>query len=118
MWRLGLALDVVVVLVFVAIGRSAHDHGVSLSGMASTTWPFAVGLGVAWLVMRASRRSGLRWREGVANAVVTVTLGMVLRVVAGQGTAFAFIVVALCFVGGLMLAWRVVFARARSLRRD
>jgi hypothetical protein len=31
---------------------------------------------------------------------------MVLRVVSGQGTAFAFIIVALAFLGLLMLGWR------------
>ena len=33
---------------------------------------------------------------------------MVLRVIAGQGTAFAFIVVALVFLGLFMLGWRLV----------
>jgi len=39
---------------------------------------------------------------------------MILRVVAGQGTAVAFIVVALAFLGLLLFGWRVV---ARLLTR-
>ena len=32
---------------------------------------------------------------------------MVLRVIAGQGTAFAFILVALAFLGLFLLGWRL-----------
>ena len=42
-------------------------------------------------------------------------LGMVLRVVAGQGTAVAFVLVALAFLGLFLLGWRVV-ARVVSRR--
>jgi hypothetical protein len=38
---------------------------------------------------------------------------MVLRVVAGQGTAFAFIIVAFVFLGLFMFAWRVVLTRTQ-----
>jgi hypothetical protein len=34
---------------------------------------------------------------------------MALRVLAGQGTAFAFILVALAFLGLFQLGWRVVW---------
>ena len=40
--------------------------------------------------------------------------GMALRVAAGQGTALAFVLVALAFLGLFLLGWRVV---ARVLRR-
>jgi hypothetical protein len=36
---------------------------------------------------------------------------MVLRAVSGQGTAVAFVFVALAFLGLFMLGWRVVAAR-------
>ena len=39
----------------------------------------------------------------------TVAVGMALRVLAGQGTAFAFIVVALAFLGLFQLGWRLVW---------
>jgi ABC-type Na+ efflux pump permease subunit len=44
---------------------------------------------------------------------------MTLRVVSGQGTAFAFVLVALGFLGLAMLGWRLVdiaTSRARSSR--
>ena len=44
---------------------------------------------------------------GVAAWLGAVAVGMVLRVIAGQGTAFAFILVALAFLGLFLLGWRL-----------
>ena len=44
-----------------------------------------------------------------------VVLGMLLRVVSGQGTAAAFIGVALAFLGLFLLGWRLL-ARLSWLR--
>lgn len=103
----------VVIFVFVVIGRHTHDHGVSLSGIASTMWPFVVGLvlGWGWIVSRGG--VGTTVREGLLMVIVTVVFGMVLRVIVGQGTAPAFIVVALVFLGGAMQSWRLVARRWR-----
>jgi hypothetical protein len=106
--RIGFGLDGVAVFVFVAIGRSVHRHGLDVGGIASTLWPFAVGLGCGWLVVLASRQNPTRPRQGAEIAVVTVAIGMVLRVISSQGTALAFILVALGFLGAAMLLWRVV----------
>ena len=99
--------DALAILVFVAIGRNTHDHGVSVAGLASTMWPFVVGLLVAWTVMMMRHQSGASWRDGVVIAVITVAVGMALRVLAGQGTALAFIVVALLFLSAFMGGWRL-----------
>jgi hypothetical protein len=109
-----LAFDVLVVLVFVAIGRSTHHHVASLGGMASTTWPFAAGLLAGWAWVLARGRAGESLASGVVIWLATVTLGMVLRVIAGQGTAVAFVAVALGFLGALMWGARLV---VRFLRR-
>ena len=111
-------IDVCCVIVFVAIGRSAHRHGESAGGLASTAWPFLVGLGVGLLVTRAWRRAAAIVPGGIGAWLGTVAVGMLLRVVAGQGTAPAFIAVALCFLGLFLLGWRVVagaWARWRPL---
>ena len=118
MRKLSVLLDVVAILIFVVIGRHVHDHGVNIRGLASTAWPFLVGLGlgVGWLVLTRQRRSITTLRGGVVVWLSTVALGMILRVISGQGTAFAFIVVALVFLGLCMLGWRAAFARNRRLR--
>jgi FtsH-binding integral membrane protein len=103
-------IDVCCVIVFVAIGRSAHHHGESAGGLASTAWPFLVGLGVGLLVTRAWRRPAAIVPGGIGAWLGTVAIGMLLRVVAGQGTAPAFIAVALCFLGLSLLGWRAVAA--------
>jgi hypothetical protein len=101
-------LDVAAVLVFVAIGRTSHDHGISLRGMASTSWPFLVGLAVGWVAVRAWRHPSALVPTGVGVWLSCVAVGMVLRVVAGQGTAVAFIAVALAFLALELLGWRLL----------
>jgi hypothetical protein len=102
------ALDVAGIVVFVAIGRAAHTDGLTVAGLASTAWPFLVGAGTGWMMTRGWRRPADLVPTGVAVWVSCVAVGMVLRVVAGQGTAAAFIGVALAFVGVALLGWRAL----------
>ena len=106
--RLAVVLDVCCVLVFVIIGRASHTKGEGLAGMASTAWPFLAGLAGGWLAGRAWRRPFRLWPSGVSAWLGTVALGMVFRVVSGQGTAPAFIGVALAFLGLFLLGWRLL----------
>ncbi len=106
--RLAVLLDCCCVLVFVIIGRASHAKGESLAGIASTAWPFLAGLGTGWLAARAWRRPLGLVPAGVGAWLGAVALGMVLRVVSGQGTAFAFVLVALAFLGLFLLGWRLV----------
>jgi hypothetical protein len=101
-------LDVAAVLVFVVIGRASHRDGETIPGVASTAWPFLAGLGAGWLVARVWRRPVALVPSGVAAWLGAVAVGMVLRVVAGQGTAVSFIIVALCFLGLFLLGWRLL----------
>ena len=111
----GPALDVCCVLAFVAIGRASHHDGGSAGGLASTAWPFLAGLGTGLLVTCAWRRPEAIVPSGLGAWLGAVAVGMILRVVAGQGTAPAFIVVALAFLGLFLLGWRA--AAAVLLRR-
>jgi Protein of unknown function (DUF3054) len=106
--RVAVVLDVCSVLIFVVIGRASHTKGESLAGIASTSWPFLCGLAVGWAASRAWRRPLALRPAGLAVWLCTVALGMVLRVVSGQGTAVAFIIVALAFLGLFLLGWRVL----------
>ena len=106
--RLAAALDCCCVLAFVIIGRASHAKGETLPGTASTAWPFLAGLAAGWLAARAWRRPQGPVPSGVAAWLGAVGLGMALRVVAGQGTAVAFIFVALAFLGLFLLGWRLV----------
>ena len=103
-----LVLDCCCVLLFVIIGRASHAKGESLAGIASTAWPFLAGLAGGWLAARTWRRPFGLFPAGVGAWLGAVVLGMVLRVVSGQGTAVAFIGVALAFLGLFLLGWRLV----------
>jgi FtsH-binding integral membrane protein len=105
---LAVILDCSCVLAFVIIGRASHAKGESLGGIASTAWPFLAGLAAGWLAARAWRQPSRLWPAGVGAWLGAVALGMVLRVVTGQGTALAFILVALAFLGLFLLGWRLL----------
>ncbi|MCE4027058.1 DUF3054 domain-containing protein [Microbacterium sp. Au-Mic1] len=109
-WPWALGIDAVLVIVFAVIGRASHERAVDALGVLETAWPFLVGLAAGWLVLRAWRAPAAPVRTGVLLAVVTVVLGMILRVVSGGTTAVAFIIVAtvslLVFLGG----WRAIAA--------
>jgi hypothetical protein len=113
-----LALDLVAVLLFVGIGRVAHAHGLSVGGMASTAWPFVSGLAVGWLALTLGHRAPESLSSGALVCGGTVAVGMALRVVAGQGTAVAFVLVALCVLGASMCGWRLVARLVRSSVRS
>jgi DUF3054 family protein len=112
--RFSVLVDVCCVLIFVVIGRASHTHGEAVAGIASTSWPFLCGLGAGWAASRAWRRPLAIRPSGIAVWLCTVALGMILRVVSGQGTAVAFIVVALAFLGLFLLGWRLL---ARAVAR-
>ena len=116
--RIAVVLDIASVAIFVVIGRASHVKGESLAGIASTSWPFLCGLAAGWALSRAwpgaaapgvpaGRWPAAVWPAGVIVWVSTVAVGMVLRVVSGQGTAAAFVVVALAFLGLFLLGWRL-----------
>ena len=110
-------IDVAMVLAFVAIGRAHHQDGESLRGLAHTAWPFLVGLVVGWLV---ASRVGSTTRVaivGVVVAAVTTVIGMALRLVSGQGSAVAFVCVALCFLGVTMVCSRLLVQAGHSRYR-
>lgn len=111
--RLLLLLDPVVVLVFAAIGRDTHERGSSVTGALETAAPFLAATAAGWLFTRAWREP-LALPTGVGVAATTVAGGMVLRRLAGRGTAWPFVIVATLFVAGAMLAWRAAAARLAS----
>lgn len=117
-----LVLDAVLVLGFCAIGRRSHEEAASLSGLAHTAWPFLSGLGVGWLVLaeRLRRRGSDPAAPGVDPGSVapsglilwaaTLVIGMLLRVVSGQGVAVSFVIVA-----GTVLALFLLGPRALAM---
>ena len=115
--RIALALDVAVVVLFAAIGRRSHDRGSAMGELFRIAAPFLMGLGAGWVIARAWRRP-YDLVTGAIVWIVLVALGMVLRrTLFDRGTAPAFVVVASMFTGFLLLGWRLVAGRTRSVTR-
>lgn len=114
-WLGWLALDVVGVLVFCALGRRSHDEGLNVTGIATTAWPFLTGTAVGWLAARGWRRPTAVAPTGVVVWLSTVVVGMVLRKATSAGVAASFVVVATAVTALLLLGWRV--AAGLTLRR-
>lgn len=110
-----LAVDVVGVLVFCAVGRRSHDEGLNVTGIAVTAWPFLTGTVVGWLVSRGWRRPTALAPTGVVVWLCTVVIGMLLRKATSAGVAASFVVVATTVTALLLLGWRV--AAGLTLRR-
>jgi hypothetical protein len=117
-WLAWLATDVVAVLVFCAVGRRSHAEGLSITGVASTAWPFLTGTVVGWLASRGWRRPTAVVPTGVAVWVCTVVVGMLLRKASSAGVAASFVVVASSVTAALLLGWRVgIVLKGLALRR-
>jgi peptidoglycan/LPS O-acetylase OafA/YrhL len=117
---LSVVADVALVLVFVLIGRSSHAEGFSVLGTLVTLWPFLAGLVVGWLATRAWRRPTTVLRAGIPIWIATVVIGMLLRVISGQGVQVSFVIVATIVLAIFLLGWRAIvawIARARRIRR-
>jgi hypothetical protein len=113
-----LALDTVLIALFAAIGRRNHAETGALVDILDTAWPFLAGMAAGWLISVLSfRRAPLGVLEGVPVWLGAVALGMVLRRVTNEGTAFAFVIVATLFLGAALLGWRWAWALLRASRR-
>ncbi|MDO5627782.1 MAG: DUF3054 domain-containing protein [Mobilicoccus sp.] len=106
---LALVLDALVIAGFAALGREQHDSGPAITGALETAWPFLIGGAVGWLVWWLARRSpALGLGGGAVVWLSTVVVGMALRALTGQGTAFVFVLVTLGVTGAFLLGWRAV----------
>lgn len=107
--------DAVAVVVFAAIGRASHGED-WLAGLGTTAWPFLVGAAVGWAASLGWRAPLAPWRTGLPVWAGALGVGMLLRLVSGQGVQFAFVVVAGVFLLLFLVGWRLVAAGVRRWR--
>src|ERR1700739_2660994 len=117
-WLSSLVTDVIGVLAFCAVGRRSHDEGLSVTGVATTAWPFLTGTVVGWLASRGWRRPTALVPTGVTVWLCTVVVGMVLRKASSAGVAASFVVVAASVTAVLLLGWRAVVRLSLRRRSD
>lgn len=109
-WIPAAAADLVLILVFAAIGRDAHARGDIITGAFITAWPFLAGASAAWVVMRVWRAPYAVWPSGVCVWIGAVLIGMLLRAVTGQTVVLPFVIVALISLGIFLLGFRALLA--------
>ena len=107
-------LDLLVIVIFVVIGRSVHGHRESFGGFVKTVAPFFAGLVVAWAINRPWKNSVeyfLRiWPTGTVICVTAALVGQLVRLIVGQGSAIPFVLVSVGFFALAMLGWRLIFS--------
>lgn len=117
-WLPQAILDILLVLVFAAVGRSNHGEAVSLSGVFTTAWPFLAGLVLGWGVSRAWKSPTEIFPSGIMVWLGTLLFGMALRVATGGGFAVAFFIVAALFLGAVLIGSRAIMRRVTAKRTD
>ncbi|TAM64174.1 DUF3054 domain-containing protein [Mycobacterium sp.] len=117
-WLGWLAVDVIGVLVFCALGRRSHDEGLGATGIAATAWPFLTGTAIGWLAVRGWRRPTAVAPTGVVVWLSTVVVGMALRKATSAGVAASFVGVAATVTALLLLGWRVGVGLTLRRRSD
>ncbi len=111
------AVDALLILVFAAIGRDAHQRGDVVSGVLITAWPFLAGAAVAWIAGRTWRRP-LSLASGIVIWLGAVSVGMILRAITGQTVVVAFVIVALLSLGLFLVGYRAVLTLVRRRKRS
>ncbi|OUM40226.1 DUF3054 domain-containing protein [Arthrobacter sedimenti] len=109
--------DVVLILAFAASGRRTHEHGVTVSGVLETAWPFLAAYALSVLAVRAWRSPAALRPTGVVLWLGTVIGGLTLRALAGGGVALSFQIVTLLVLGAFLLLPRAVVRWTRRRRR-
>ncbi|MBP3036199.1 DUF3054 domain-containing protein [Arthrobacter sp. zg-ZUI100] len=113
-----LALDVVLITVFAALGRDTHEHGLDPAGVLLTASPFLAACLAGWALLGRWRSPARIWPAGIILWLFTVAAGLGIRALAGGGVAPSFAVVTLLVLGLFLLLPRAVAALVRRSRRN
>lgn len=115
--------DAVILLLFAAIGRTAHHEGGAVVGTVEVALPFLIGWFAAAWAQGAYRVEAF---SDVATSFTLTTrtwlaggiIGLIIRSVVERHLApFTFVLIALGFNLVLLCAWRTAVTLAWNLRR-
>ena len=106
-WPALLAGDVVLIILFAALGRDTHAHGVDPAGVLLTAAPFIAAALAGWALLRLWHRPASLWPHGIVLWLLTAGGGLALRALAGGGTAFSFQLVTFGVLGAFLLLPRL-----------
>jgi Protein of unknown function (DUF3054) len=100
--------DLLVVILFVTIGFVQHGTPLTTENIFLVGWPFAVGVLLGHLAIRAWRAPFRIWPHGVFVWAITLAASMAIRTLFAAGTEVSFIIVTAVTTGVLMLGWRAI----------
>jgi FtsH-binding integral membrane protein len=107
-----LAFDLLCVVAMAIIGTNNHKTDTGISGILFVAAPFLIATTLSRVFMRATKKDETTVVDGVTVVLFTVAIGMILRrFVFDRGTATAFVIVAIVFLGTTMLGWRALISR-------
>lgn len=109
-------LDLVLVVVFVVIGRATHAEALDLEGVQRTALPFLAGTLMAWIGFLLKRHSGLTLVNGVFVWAMTLVLGVLFRLLLGDTADPAFVIVAALVLAAFLIGWRAILWLVRRNR--
>lgn len=106
--------DLLVLFLFVLLGREDHAMAFSLSASIETAVPFVIGWAAALAIARtyrlssiASVRKAFGW--ALLTCLIAVPIGLALRSIwLGRLPGGSFAIVAFPLVAGFMTVWRVI----------
>jgi Protein of unknown function (DUF3054) len=99
-------VDAAFVVLFATLGRISHTEGVSWAGVLGVAGPFLVALATGWALARWRTGWPTRPQGSTPVWLVTVVLGLALRVATGGGFAWSFGLVTLVMLGLFLIGWR------------
>lgn len=111
-----LVLDLLLIVLFAAMGRREHTEGGAPAATLRVAAPFLIG----WVVGGAAARLYRRPLHPAAAArawAVAMPLGFALRSIGGRGLELSFMIVALVVLGAFLLSWRVAWWALRTRPR-
>lgn len=115
-WIAG-AADILLIVLFAALGRRTHESGMDLGGLLLTALPFLAAWAVATALTRPRGTWARVWPAGVVVWLVTVAGGLALRVALGDTAALSFQLVTVGVLGVFLLGRRAITALFLRWRR-
>lgn len=109
---LAAVIDVVLIVVFALVGRSSHGESESALALWTTAYPFLAGWAIGYVTSGAWARPLRFWPTGVVVWILTVFVGLAIRVATGQGDVdgnplpISFVIVATIVLAVFLLGWR------------
>ncbi|WP_253705504.1 DUF3054 domain-containing protein [Brachybacterium sp. P6-10-X1] len=100
--------DLLVVILFVTIGFLQHGTPLTSQNIILVGWPFAVGVLLGHLAIRAWNAPFRIWPHGVFVWAITLAASMAIRTLFSYGTEVSFIITTAIVTAVLMLGWRAV----------